>query len=121
MDTNRLRFLVDIGVGKKVEAWLANNGYDSKSIRDLNPRMPDQEVLQLAVTEARFVVTMDKDFGEMVYRSGLAHTGVLILRCEDATGDEKTQIVTKILAAYSDKLIGKFCVYQNGRLWIRDI
>jgi predicted nuclease of predicted toxin-antitoxin system len=116
-----LRFLVDVGVGKKVENWLSEHGYDVQSVRALNPRMPDQEILQIAVTEARMVVTMDKDFGEMIYRSGLAHHGVLLLRCEAATGEEKARIVAKILMQYADKLMNKFCVYLNGKLRIRDV
>jgi hypothetical protein len=30
-----------------------------------------------AVSESLMVITMDKDFGELVYRSGLSHAGVL--------------------------------------------
>lgn len=116
-----LRFLVDVGVGKKVENWLSEHGYDVKSVRALDPRMSDQAILQIAVTEARLVVTMDKDFGEMIYHSRLAPAGVLLLRCETATGEEKALIVAKILGQYADKLAHKFCVYLNGKLRLRDI
>jgi predicted nuclease of predicted toxin-antitoxin system len=64
------------------------------------------------------VVTMDKDFGELVYRSGKKHAGVLILRLEDATGDEKVEVVKKILNEHQDKMQNRFCVYQAGRLRI---
>lgn len=36
-----LKFLVDVGVGKKVEKWLAENGYDVKYMRDINPKADD--------------------------------------------------------------------------------
>jgi hypothetical protein len=32
-----LKFLVDVGVGRKVEKWLKENGYDVKAVRDINP------------------------------------------------------------------------------------
>jgi len=64
------------------------------------------------------VVTMDKDFGELVFRSGRAHAGVLILRLEDAQGCEKVEVVRAILAEHEEKLAGKFCVFQAGRLRI---
>lgn len=38
MDTKRLRFLVDVGVSKKAEQWLQKQGYDTKNVRDINPR-----------------------------------------------------------------------------------
>lgn len=68
-----LKFLVDIGVSKKVEVWLSGCGFDVKAAREIDPRMSDRAMLVLAVAEARMVITMDKDFGELVYHSGLPH------------------------------------------------
>lgn len=114
-----LRLLVDVGVGKKVEKWLKEHGCDVKSIREINPRMPDKEILKIAVSEKRLVVTMDKDFGELVYNSGLLHGGVLLLRLEDATSDKKLKIVSKIMEKYSDRLTDAFSVFKNGKVRIR--
>lgn len=119
MEQKALKLLVDVGVGKNVEKWLLNQGYDIKSVRDIDPRMPDKEILKIAVSDGRMVITMDKDFGELVYNSGLPHTGVLLLRLEDARADEKIKIVEKILEKYSNKLLNKFCVFKDGRLRIR--
>lgn len=115
-----MKFLTDVGVGKKIENWLVANGYDVKAVRDLNPRMADQDILAIAVQENRIVITMDKDFGEMIYHAGQLHTGVLLLRLEEATGEEKSRIVAQIVTYHADKLTGKFCVYLKGRLRIRD-
>jgi predicted nuclease of predicted toxin-antitoxin system len=114
-----LKFLVDVGVGKKVEKWLEENGYDVKAVRDINPKAKDSEILTLAVAEGRMVITMDKDFGELVYNSGKLHAGVLILRLENANGDKKVEIVKKIMTDYTDKIKNKFCVFQDGRLRIK--
>ncbi len=114
-----LKFLIDVGVGKKVENWLAENGYDIKCMRDINPKAHDSEILHLAVTEDRMVITMDKDFGELVYNSGKLHSGVLILRLEDADGNQKVKVMKKILSEHSERLRGKFCVFQGGRLRIK--
>ncbi len=119
MDKKGIRFLVDIGVSKNVEAWLSLNGYDIKTIREINPRMPDEKILALAVSEKRMVITMDKDFGELVFHSGLSHAGVLLLRLEDATAQEKVMVIEKILSGYSDRLLNNFCVFQDGKLRIR--
>ncbi len=113
------KFLIDAGVGKKVELWLLRRGYDVKNIRDIEPKMPDKKVLNMAVSEYRIVITMDKDFGELVYNSKLPHAGVLLLRLEGAKADEKIKTVEAILEKYSDKLLHNFCVYKNGRLKIR--
>ena len=116
---SKLKFLIDVGVGKKVEKWLLEQSYDVKCVRDINPKADDSAILHLAVKEGRMVITMDKDFGELVYNSGKLHSGVLILRLEDANGDKKVMTIKKILAEYSDKLYGKFCVFQGERLRIK--
>jgi predicted nuclease of predicted toxin-antitoxin system len=111
--------LTDVGVGRGVEEWLRSAGYDVKAVRDLDPRMSDDDILAWAVREQRLVVTMDKDFGEMVYRSGQPHAGVFLLRLDDATGDEKVRVVSALFIRHGHQLANHFSVYQNGRLRIR--
>jgi predicted nuclease of predicted toxin-antitoxin system len=55
-----------------------------ETVRDRDARMVDSAILAWAVNEQRLVITMDKDFGELVFRSGQAHDGVLLLRLEEA-------------------------------------
>ena len=119
MAQKKLKFLIDVGVSKKVEEWLIRNGYDIKTVRDINPRMDDDKILSIAAHENRMVITMDKDFGELVYHSNLTHSGVLLLRLEDAKADKKVKTIEKILSEYSDRLQNNFCVFQYGRLRIR--
>jgi predicted nuclease of predicted toxin-antitoxin system len=114
-----LKFLIDVGVGTSVDIWLRENGHDVISVRDIDSRAKDQDILQLAGRDDRMIITMDKDFGELVYGSGLSHSGILILRLEDATSEEKVNIVKAILNEFAPVIENKFCVYQNGKLRIR--
>ena len=114
-----MRILIDVGVGKAVEEWLRKQGYDVLAVRDLDPRLPDSVILHRAVIEQRLVITMDKDFGELVYQSGQPHAGVLLLRLEEADSRKKVSIVKKIFTRYVQQLVGSFSVYQRGRLRIR--
>lgn len=118
MPKSKLKFLVDIGVGKQLENWLHGRGYDTKTVRDIDPKAEDEFILKAAAAESRMVVTMDKDFGELVFRSRRSHAGVLVLRLEDAKGSEKVEVMKAILNEHEDKLAGKFCVFQTGRLRI---
>ena len=114
-----LRFIIDVGVGRIVEEWLTKEDYDTISIRDINPRMPDDEILAIAVKEQRTVVTMDKDFGDLVFNSGLNHTGVLLLRLETASAQEKLEVVQQIIKKYAAYIPHKFCVFKDGKLRMR--
>jgi len=121
MNPSELKFLIDVGVGRKVEVYLKSQGYDTKTVRDIDPRMEDKEIIRTAVSENRMVVTMDKDFGELVYHSSMRHSGVLLLRMEDAAAQEKLQIIKNILTNYSEQIKNCFCVFQNDRFRIRKI
>ena len=121
MSASEIKFLVDVGVGKQVEEYLLKKRYDTKAVRSLDQRMPDQEIIRLAALEKRIVITMDKDFGELVYHSRMAHCGILLLRLEDATGSEKQQVIAKILAKYADNMKNNFCVYQNQKFRFRKL
>lgn len=114
-----MKFLVDVGVGRKVEKWLSENRYDVTSVRDINPKAKDIDILNLAVAENRMVITMDKDFGELVFNSGKSHAGVLLLRLENSNGEQKADIVEKILKEHGNKIENKFCVFIDGRLRIK--
>ena len=114
-----LKFILDVGVGSRVWQYLTANGYDAKFITAINPSMSDSDILFIAESESRMVITMDKDFGELVYHSGKAHKGVLLLRLEDAMGEEKAAVMQFILDNFKHEIEGKFCVFKNGRLRIR--
>ena len=119
MRPHGIRLLVDVCVGRNVERWLRENGYDILCVREINPRMKDREVLKIAVNEERMILTMDKDFGELVFNSEMPHSGVLLLRVADAPADEKINVLKKILEDFANELPGNFCVFRNGRLRIR--
>jgi predicted nuclease of predicted toxin-antitoxin system len=76
-------------------------------------------MLSRAHGEQRILVTMDTDFGELVYHSGQPHAGVLLLRMPGANRGEKIRVVQEIVSRYGDQLPSHFCVYREGRLRIR--
>jgi predicted nuclease of predicted toxin-antitoxin system len=114
-----VRLLVDVSAGQAVVDALRQIGHDVIAVRDRDPRMPDADILLWAVAEQRLVVTTDKDFGELVYRSGRSHAGVLLLRLEAMRTIDKVRIVEAIFRQFGHLLAGRFTVYQGGRLRIR--
>jgi predicted nuclease of predicted toxin-antitoxin system len=110
---------MDVGVGKAVEEWLRQAGHDVAAVRDKDPRMIDTDILAWGVQDQRLVVTMDKDFGDLVYLSGQPHAGILLLRLEHADSAAKVKVVELIVTQYGDQLPAHFSVYQDGRLRVR--
>mgnify|MGYP007066239864 FL=1 len=121
MNSIKIKFLIDVGVGKGIENYLHEEGYDIKSVRDIDPCLEDEKIIRTAFLENRMVITMDKDFGDLVYHSLMEHSGVLLLRLEDATGSKKLKVLKFIIENYSDRIKNCFCVFQNDKFRIRKI
>lgn len=114
-----LKLLFDVGVSRKAELYFRNIGFDVLSIREINPAMNDIDIINLAIREERLVITMDKDFGELVYNSKNMHSGILLLRMEDAGWEQKIGVLSEIFLKYSEEVKESFSVYQNNKLRIR--
>lgn len=74
------KLLIDSCVSPAVTRRLRSEGHDAISILDLGSDPGDQAILNLAVGEGRILVTIDTDFGALVFRDGLARVGVLRLK-----------------------------------------
>jgi len=78
-----VRFLLDENVHPRVQDFLRAHGHDVTSItRDYPHGMPDTQILLLASREQRILITNDRDFGELVFRLGGTHSGVIYLRIQ---------------------------------------
>ena len=82
--------------------------------------MTDADILKLANNENAIIISMDKDFGELVFKNKLQHKGILLLRLEDAVAEEKLAVIQNIFPEHLLSIKNKFAVYQNGKLRIRD-
>ena len=120
INNNTKKIVIDVGVGRIIEEWLSEQGYDVISVRKINHEMPDLQILNLANKEQAIIVTMDKDFGELVYKELSFHYGILLLRLEDAVAEEKLSAIQNIFPTYFSQIQNNFCVYQNGKLRIRN-
>jgi len=80
--------------------------------------MSDSKIIGIAAKDNRIIITMDKDFGGLVYNSGLIHKGILLLRTENCSGDKKVKILSEILINYSINIywhLSIFTVYSRER------
>ena len=105
-----MRFLVDECIGPRVARWLRQLQHDVLSIYEESRGLDDDRVLQKAVAEDRILITGDKDFGEMIFREGKSHRGVVLLRLRNEDAVSKIKVLDRLLEQYSDQLMGNFAV-----------
>lgn len=73
----------------------------------------------IAVSEGRIVVTNDKDFGEMVFRSGRAHRGVVLLRLRDERAENKVRMMKVALAQVGEGLRNHYVLVTEAGIRVR--
>lgn len=74
-----MRFLVDRCAGRRLAAWLREQAYDVLDASDEVPDPGDLPLLRRAHDERRVLVTMDKDFGDLMFLYGAPRVGLLRL------------------------------------------
>ena len=74
-----MRFLVDRCAGRRLAEWLHSAGHDVVEVRLLGPDPGDRALLEMAAADSRILVTIDTDFGELIYLRGSPHAGLIRL------------------------------------------
>jgi predicted nuclease of predicted toxin-antitoxin system len=98
-----------------VEALRAAS-HDVAWVRTIAPGISDREVLALAEAEDRLLLTFDKDFGELAFRSGLsAASGVILFRALAPSPALLARLAVRVLQSRSD-WAGHFSVIENDRI-----
>jgi predicted nuclease of predicted toxin-antitoxin system len=112
-----MRFLVDECTGPRVAEWLASQGHDVFSVYDKSPGAADEDLLDQADAEDRIVVTNDRDFGELIFKGGRSHKGVVFLRLHDERSPSKIRALASLLVNYTEgQLLGQFVVVNETQV-----
>ncbi|WP_281635725.1 DUF5615 family PIN-like protein [Flavobacterium marginilacus] len=113
-----MRFLIDECVGTSVSEYLKSNNHIVFSVFDEWRGATDEELLQKSILENYILITSDKDFGEMIFKSQKKHKGIILIRCQPNNFKQKIIVLTKLLANYADKLENNFVVVTNENVRI---
>ncbi len=114
-----MRFLVDESTGTAVAQYLRGQGHEVVVVSEVMPQAQDVEILHKAVDEELIVITNDKDFGDLVYRSGEGHAGILLLRLRDESAANRVHVVKTVLETHGDAVVGNFVVATESHTRIR--
>lgn len=93
-----MNFVLDESMPVRVAERLRAEGHNVVAVQEVSPGIVDDEVLELARSSTAVLVTADKDFGELVFRLGRAHAGVLLVRLAGSSADEKAEAVSAVVA-----------------------
>jgi predicted nuclease of predicted toxin-antitoxin system len=97
-----MRFLIDRCAGRLLADWLSKQGHDVVESRELGPDPGDRALLEWAANETRILITIDTDFGELIYLENLSHAG--LVRLPDVPARERQLIMQDLLARYETEV-----------------
>ncbi|MBI2765377.1 MAG: DUF5615 family PIN-like protein [Chloroflexi bacterium] len=94
-----MRIVIDECVPIAVPRLLRERGHEVLAITELASGAIDESVLGLAFEHDCLLITADTDFGELVYRAGAQHRGVLLLRFGDLANADQAIVVADVIGA----------------------
>jgi predicted nuclease of predicted toxin-antitoxin system len=91
-----VNLFADESVERPVVDRLRQDNHDVVFVAELAPSITDDDVLRDANDRNAVLVTADKDFGELVFRQGAVHAGVVLLRLTGLANATKGEIVAEV-------------------------
>ncbi len=117
-----LRFKLDENIPGEAVALLREAGHDVRTILDqgLGGR-PDDDVSRVCRDEARVLVTLDLDFGDIRTYPPADHAGIWVLRPATQSVDAMRDLIRRALALTANEQVSRrLWVIEPSRLRIKE-
>ena len=116
-----MRILANENITATVIKELRQRGHDVLSVKEAMRSARDEVILTRAQAEQRLVVTHDKDFGELAFRSGMpASCGIVLFRLSGPDPESDSRRVLEVLESRTD-WAGHFSVVTADRIRMRPL
>jgi predicted nuclease of predicted toxin-antitoxin system len=114
-----VRIVANENVARTVIDHLRQRGHDIFSVKESMRGAGDEVILARAQSEHRIVLTHDKDFGALAFRSGLpAECGIILLRLSGADPDRDNRRALDAITSRAD-WAGHFSVVTDSAIRMR--
>jgi predicted nuclease of predicted toxin-antitoxin system len=114
-----MNFLADESVDGQIVERLRRDGHNVMYVAEMEPGITDDRVLEKANENQALLMTIDKDFGELVFRLGRLHNGVVLIRLGGLSSEKRAEIVSIAISQYAASIDNSFSVISPGRIRIR--
>ncbi|MBI3679621.1 MAG: DUF5615 family PIN-like protein [Acidobacteria bacterium] len=114
-----MKIVADESVDKQIVDRLRAHGHEVLSVAELDPGIDDEAVLSRSRQSNSILLTADKDFGELVFRQRLLHSGVLLIRLAGLAADVKAELVAIAFDQHAKELNMGFAVISRRALRLR--
>ena len=112
-----MRWLADECIDAALIGRLRRAGHDAVYVAEIASDATDTEVLRRAHDDRRLLLTEDKDFGELVFRSEMAVPGLVLLRLSPKESLRKWTRLEAAVEQFGERLFGRYLVIEEA--WFR--
>ena len=113
--------LADESVDFAIIKLLRDNGFSVLAIVEEHQGWSDSEVLELAFQQQAYLITEDKDFGELTYRFRRPSHGILLVRMMEEPNEYKAALVLNVLKENFARLRHSFSVLEKNKLRVKPL
>jgi len=100
-----MRLLLDMGLPRRSAALLRQAGHDAVHLGERGlSRLTEEEIVALAASEERVIVTLDADFSALLALSSATRPSVIHLRLQGLGHPKAGQVIASLLAEVGDEL-----------------
>ncbi len=114
-------FIADENIDRPIIERLRLDGHTLISILETGRGISDKEVLELSDVNEALLLTIDKDFGEIIYRTKNRSSGIILIRLAGLTNAEKADIVSECINKYGSEMLNSFSVISKKSVRIRKL
>lgn len=97
-----MKFLVDRCAGHRLAQWLQSQGHDVVESKDFGPDPGDVVLLSWANEDQRVLISVDTDFGHLIYMKKEPHCG--LIRLPDVPAIQRINIMKHLLETHKKSL-----------------
>ena len=116
-----MRILANENFPEEAVKALRKRKHDVVWIRTEAPGSSDPQVIERASLDARLIITFDKDFGELAFRSKLpAASGIVLFRIAMPSAGYVARFAVSALESRTD-WAGNFAVVEEHRIRMRPL
>lgn len=97
----RLKLVADENISRATILALRANGFGVVAVAERSPGIRDTHVLELACAENAWLITFDRDYGDLIFkRRQAAPPGIVYLRFSPANPEEPAARVIKAIEKF---------------------
>jgi predicted nuclease of predicted toxin-antitoxin system len=110
-----MKFLVDENISHRTLKFLKELSYDVKGVPEHLKGSDDETIVNLAIEDDRFVITLDLDFGRIYYFSKREGVGIIVLRIRLPTVERVNPVLENFFRTVNLEEFGKCLIILDEK------